>query len=142
MDPLTLVAGPAFLVGVVVALFLTRRRTPANPAAADVFVANRLSTDVINMAHIRVAGVGGLGLVAMAVLVALSIPRIRQSVTAGLVLGALFGVILILRRRQAGPMPSSGHRSGANTMLSIDTPEPSADDHERYHREVRAPLAT
>jgi hypothetical protein len=84
-----------------------------------------VSTDVINMARIRVAGVGGLGLVAVAVVVALFVPTIRQSVTAGLVLGVLLGVTLILLRRHAGPLPSSGRRPGANTTFAIDVFEPS-----------------
>ncbi len=131
MDPVMVVLVPGFLGGLVFALIAIRRpRKFDSRARPDVFVEGRLSTDVINMARIRVAGVGGLGLVAMAVVVALFVPEIRRPVTAGLVLGALFGSILILRRRKAGPMASSGQRPGANTMLSIDVTEPSSDNHD------------
>jgi hypothetical protein len=128
MDPVTLVVVPGFLGGLVVALFLIRlQRGGQTRASADAFRGEPLSTDVINMSRIRVAGVGGLGLVAMALVVALSVPRIGQSLALGLVLGALFAGILILGRRRHGPMPSSGQRAGANTTLSIDLPPRSAN---------------
>jgi hypothetical protein len=84
------------------------------------------------MARIRVAGVGGLGLVAIAVVV----PRIGQSLALGLVLGAVFAAVLIARRSRSGAMPSSGQRAGANTMLSIDTPAPAAgqEDHDEARK--------
>jgi hypothetical protein len=129
MDPIMLVVVPGFLGGLIIAMVIIRRqRTPGDHAAPAVFHEERLSTDVINMAHIKVAGVGGLGLVAVSVVVALFLPSIRQPVAVGLVLGALLGAVLILRRRQAGPMPSSGRRPGANTTLSIDVAEPSPDE--------------
>jgi hypothetical protein len=80
------------------------------------------STDVINAARIRVAGVGGLGLVAMALVVAWFVPRIGRTLAVGLVLGGIFALVLILGRRRTGAMPSSGLRPGANTILSIDDP--------------------
>ena len=61
-----------------------------------------LSTDIINMASIKVAGVGGLGLVAMAAVVALDIPRIAQSVGIGMGLGAVGALAMILWRRRPG----------------------------------------
>ena len=79
-------------------------------------------TDVINIASIRVAGIGGLGLVAMALALAWSIPRIGQTIALGAVLGAALAVGLILWRRRLGPMPTSSSRPGANTTLSIDGP--------------------
>ena len=75
------------------------------------------------MAHIRVEGVGGLGMVLMAIAVALGIPQVGKSMAAGLLLGALMAVVLIRWRRAAGPMPSSGQRPGANTTLAIDAPD-------------------
>ena len=121
MDPFTVLVVLGFLGGLVVALFirLLGRRTDRT---ADAFAGEPRSTDVINIARIRVAGVGGLGLVAMALTVAWGVPRIGQTVGIGFVLGAICGVVLILRSRGHGPMPSSGRRSGANTTLSIDDP--------------------
>ena len=101
-------------------------------ASADAFGGRPASTDIINAARIRVAGIGGLGLVAVAFAVAVSIPRIGLSLGLGLVLGALLAAVLILRRRREGPMPSSGRRPGANTALSIDAPSSSKDERDDH----------
>jgi len=143
MDPVTLIVVPGFLGGLVIVLFFIRRqRGRQTHASADAFSGEPLSTDVINIARIRVAGIGGLGLVAMALLVALVVPRIGQSLALGLVLGAMFATILILWRRRHGPMPSSGRRAGANTTLSIDTPPPSADKQDRHSSNVHTQNVT
>ena len=98
-----------------------------------------------NIAKIPVAGVAGLGMVVVAAAVAASIPEIGTSIAAGLILGVLFAVVLIRRRRAAGPMPSSGQRPGANTTLAIDAPddpvapvEPAEDQHDARLATVRA----
>lgn len=83
-------------------------------------------TDVINAAYVRVAGVGGLGLVAMALVVAWNVPRIGQELAIGGLLGVALAAVLIVWRR-SGPLPASGGRPGANTVLSIDHPAGSAD---------------
>ena len=134
MDPVTMVIIPGFIGGLVIALLIAR--VHRKPSDLDPFASERPSTDIINMARIRVAGIGGLGLVAMALVVAFNIPRIRQSVMLGVVLGALFGVILILWRKHAGVMPSSGRRAGANTTLSIEVPS-GPDDKEQTSSDVQ-----
>ncbi len=130
MNPVMLIIVPGFLGGLVIALIvimIQRRRT----SDASVVMPHRLeplSTDMINMAHIKVAGVGGLGLVAMAAAVAFDVPMIGISITIALVLGTITAVIMIVRTNRSGPMPSSGSRMGANTVLSIDEPhDPSGD---------------
>jgi hypothetical protein len=131
MDPVALFQALGFLGGVLVVVFLMRLKggqqtgPPADPFRA------RLSSDVINIARTPVAGIGGLGLVAMALAVALDVPRIGRTVAVGLVLGALFAAILISWRRRQGPLPSSGQSAGANTTLSIDTPPASTDQNNR-----------
>lgn len=80
------------------------------------------SVDAINMSKIRVAGIGGLGLVAMAAVVAWAIPRIGFTLLLGVGLGAAWSALLIYRRYRNGGMPSSGKRPGANVVLSIDDP--------------------
>jgi hypothetical protein len=79
-----------------------------------------LSPDAINLSSIQVAGVGGLGMVAVSVIVALSMPAVGVPVGAGLVTGALMAWFLIQRRRRRGVMPSSSKGPGANTILAID----------------------
>ena len=108
-------------------LFSKIKRARSGPDASDVFE-GAPATDIINMAHIRVAGVGGLGLVLVALATAVDIPQIRQSVGLGLVLAVPFAIGLILWRRRSGPMPSSGGQMGANTMLSIDAAPNSRED--------------
>lgn len=122
MEPLAIILVPGLIGGAIFAVvffFIQRRDGNSTPAP---YRSDPLSTDVINMARIKVAGVGGLGLVAMAVAVALDIPRIFQTVSLGLILGTVGAAILIVRRRRTGPLPSSGGRAGANTTLSIDPP--------------------
>lgn len=120
-DPVTAVLIPGLLGGVLVALlmFLVHRRRSAD-AVERPFRRDPLSTDVINMSSIKVAGVGGLGLVAMAAAVALNVPRIGQVIAIGLVCGVAIAAFLILRRRKTGSMPSSGRSIGASSVLAID----------------------
>ena len=127
MDPVTLILVPGVLGGLVMAWLIVKLQRRGSRPTPDPFP-NMSSTDVINMAHIRVAGVGGLGLVAMALAVALWVPRIGQTLALGLVLGALFAAILIVRRRRTGPIASSGRSSGANTALAIDAPAAAPKD--------------
>ena len=127
MDPVILIVVPGVIGGLAIALLIALQRR-SGKHRADTFGENP-STDVINMARIRVAGIGGLGLIAMAAVVAWFVPRIGQTLLIGLVLGVALAVTLILRRRQTGPMPSSGRSAGANAILSIDRPmTPEEDD--------------
>ena len=103
-----------------VMILVDRRRSGRHQHDAFAKSVEAGTTDVINIASIRVAGVGGLGLVAMALLLALTIPRIGQSLALGAVLGCGLALALILWRRRFGPIPTSGARMGANTTLSID----------------------
>ena len=115
--------------GLVLAMILAWwQRTPAE---TEVVRREPLSTDVINMAHIKVAGVGGLGLIATGIIVAVYIPSIGRPLLAGVSLGALLAFILIVRRRQTGPIPSRSERGGANTVFSIDTVVPSDEEKNR-----------
>jgi hypothetical protein len=121
MEPL-LILIPGILGGLLFALFALRfRRGGTSNLPVGSGRPETPPTDVINMAHIRVAGVGGLGLVAMAAAVALDIPRIGMSVGAGLVLGAAYAAVVVFRSRRE-PMPGS-RAPGANAVLSIDLPE-------------------
>ena len=92
-----------FVLGALViaaGMLLFNRRSADNLAVP--YRREPLSTDIINVASIKVAGVGGLGLVAMAAAVAMDIPRIAQSVGIGMGLGAILAVATILWRRRPG----------------------------------------
>jgi hypothetical protein len=121
MDAITRILVPGLVGGLAVALLLVRlNRRLAPRLVAGVPTQDRVSTDVINMAHIQVAGIGGLGLVVMCAIVAAYIPAVGLSLAAGAVLGASLAAVLIQWRKKAGPMPSSSQQRGANTILSID----------------------
>jgi hypothetical protein len=115
---------PAFVGGLVLALLLalfhhrSSRLRESLPRRDDA-----LLVDPINIAHIRVTGIGGLGFVLLALVVAIYIPGIGVSLAIGAALGIVLSLILIVRRRRTGPLPSSGQRPGANTTLSIDVGE-------------------
>jgi hypothetical protein len=129
MDPVMSLIVPGFVGGLLVALWLVRANRRSSRAGQTLASGDDGSTtDAINIAHIRVAGVGGLGLVAAALVVAVFIPSIGTSLAIGAALGTIFAVVLILWRRRAGPMNSSGRRPGANTTLSIETLESPSDN--------------
>ena len=125
MDPVTLVLIPSILGGFAVAWLITRLHGRGLTAPSEVPTTLSISTDVINIAHIRAAGLGGLGLFAMALVVALFVPAIRLAVTVGVLSGAVLAAVMIFRRRRTGPLPSSGGSAGANVVLSIDQPASS-----------------
>lgn len=127
MDPVTFVLIPGILGGLAVAWLISgfqRRRSGALPLPSELTI----STDVINIAHIRAAGLGGLGLFAMALVVAVFVPGIRLAVATGLLFGVALGVVMILLRRRKDPLPSSGGSAGANVVLSIDQPGDTGND--------------
>jgi len=125
MDPV-LIMIPGFLGGLLIALAIALYRNRFHPRLSEQRDEPN-PTDAINISSIRVAGVGGLGLVAMAVAVAWDIPPIGWTMELGLLLGAVMAVAMIVARRRVGAMPSSGQHGGANTVLAIDNREPSRD---------------
>lgn len=99
-DPVTAVLVPGLLGGFVIAaviVLLQHRRSQA-PTVVVPYRPLPISTDVINMASIKVVGVGGLGLVAMAAAVALNVPRIFEATAIGLVAGVVMAIVLIVHR--------------------------------------------
>lgn len=99
MDPVTAVLVPGLIGGFVIAagILLQHRRAHA-PSVVLPYRPLPISTDVINMASIKVAGVGGLGLVAMSAAVALNVPRIFEATALGLLLGTCMALVMIVRR--------------------------------------------
>ena len=119
MEPLLMILVPGLFGGVLLAILFYRfARTPSG----GVTVAERLeppSPSAINMAHIRVAGLGGLGMVAMSVVVAVFVPRIRLTMAVGLVLGCAMAAILVAVRR-AKDDSEDGIEPGANALLPLE----------------------
>ena len=119
MDPLLMILVPGLLGGLAVALLIAgaRKGTPS------IVVPKRLaapSPALINMAHIRVEGVGGLGMVGAVVVVAVSDPRIGLATLLASVLGVGLALALIAMRRHTGGLPSSDGGPDGRSMLGLD----------------------
>jgi hypothetical protein len=84
----------------------------------------------INMSAIPVSGVGGLGLVAMAVVVSVFFPAIGWMVAAGAGCGVVLGVALVVfRRRHKGRGPS-----GDSPRILFEASPPEAAEPPRATR--------
>jgi hypothetical protein len=120
MEPLLIILVPGVLGGLLMALLMGGMRwgTPT------IIVPRRLaapSPTLINMAHIRVEGVGGLGMVAAVVAVAVTDPRIRLAMIVASVLGIGLALALIAMRRRTGSLPSGGDTPDDRSVLHLDT---------------------
>jgi hypothetical protein len=118
---------PGVVGGVIVAILLRvlgGRRSSTQ--SSDVFAhrASVTGSDVINVSAIRVAGLGGLGLVGMALALAWTFPRIGQTIVIGAALGAGMAGFLIWRRRRAGALPADGGRAAGPLALTSDAAAP------------------
>ena len=118
MEPLVMILIPGTLGGLALALLIPRlrRRTrvvvqhelePASPA-------------LINMAHIKVDGIGGLGLVAAVLAVAAFDPRIRLAILGAAALGTVLAFALIALRRSTGALPSGTDGPDGRLPLGLD----------------------
>lgn len=129
MEPLLILLVLGLVGGVVLSLAIGRNRRGTPPT----FVPRRLEAPtpaLINMAHIRVEGIGGLGMVAAVIAVAIADSRIRLAIIIALVLGAGLAFALIAVRRRAGPLPSAGDGPDDRSMLHIGTDRRPLSPHE------------
>lgn len=83
-------------------MFAIIRRLNRMPddGAADVFLRDGLSTDVINFSRLRVSGVGGLGLIAISIAMAFSLPFVGVSLAIAAVGGVGLSFLMRGYRRQ------------------------------------------
>ncbi len=134
MEPLLIILVPGLIGGLVLAALIRRNWRGTPPT----FVSRRLeptSPALINMAHIKVEGLGGLGLVAAVVAVAIADPRIRLAMIIALVLGGGLALVLIAIRRRDGTQSNSGGNLDDRSTLGID------DDRRRtYLADVRTTI--
>jgi hypothetical protein len=99
----------------------------------------RILGDAINFASIRVAGTGGLPLVAFAVVLALNFPKIGWTVALGLAGGVVLALGIILYRRHSGPLTTGGGAPRGRGVLFTNgdaraTPRVRPDDSQLLHR--------
>jgi hypothetical protein len=92
-------------IGAAIMIARGRREHQAPLSVPDAFARNQ-PEGILNVSRIRVAGIGGLGLVVVAAAMALTIPRIGVSLGLGLVGGFLIALALIPYRRA-----HAGHRT-------------------------------
>jgi hypothetical protein len=104
------------------ALRLMNRRASSNVLTRSAIAPP--SPDAINMAHIRVEGVGGLGLIAAGVLIAIYLPEIGVSMLAGIGLGAAIAVGLIAYRSHVSAGPGGYNGQPPRLLLLDDHPVP------------------
>ena len=89
----------------------------------------------INISGIPVAGIGGLGLVAMAVLVSVMMPAAGGTLLTGLAGGIVLAVGLVIARRH---IKSKGPSGDDPTILFRALP-PEGGSHASAQRERRSP---
>jgi hypothetical protein len=121
MEPLLIILlVPGLVGGLVLALLLVGHR----PGTPSIVVPRHLaapSPSLINMANIRVEGVGGLGMVAAVVAVAVADPRIGLATILAGVLGAGLALVLIAMRRHNGALPSGSDGPDNRSILGIES---------------------
>ena len=94
--------------------------------------------DAINISKIRVGGIGGLGLVAMAVVVSAYLPAARWAMTAGLLGGVVLAIGLVLARR----VIKSKGPSGTDPTILFRAVPPEAREVEKGSRPADRELLT
>lgn len=120
---------PGLLGGICIAALLSwLNRRPSGAGAVSRSALEPVSPDTINMAHIRVAGTGGLGLVAACVIIAMYLPELRYALSIGLGLGAALATILIVARAHTRPGASGDRGPRAHAMLPLDDRPSAADE--------------
>jgi hypothetical protein len=98
---------PALAGGLLLAivLFVVNRHTPAPIATHDPFADPSFNQNILNVAHVRVAGVGGLALIGLCAVVTWQYQLIAAAMVAGVIGGAAAAWILVRRRSGQGLRP-------------------------------------
>ena len=123
MEPLLIALIPGVFGGLFVAwlIAVTRRALRLRSCRAHLAAP---TPALINMAHIQVEGVGGLGMVAAVIAVAIADPRIRLAILIAWVFGTALAIALIVARRRNGALPSGGGSPDDRSTLHLE-PRPA-----------------
>jgi hypothetical protein len=126
MEPLLMILIPGVVGGLVVALLIARKWR----GSPSVVVSRRLeapSPALINMSKIKVEGIGGLGMVAAVIAVAIADSRIGVAMLLALTLGGGLALLLIRARRRSD---ASGSTAGPDdrSTLHLDDRRPTPPD--------------
>jgi hypothetical protein len=115
---------PGLLGGLILAAALARlNRTPSSKLSRRSDL-EPISPDVINMAHIRVAGVGGLGMMAAALIIAINLPEIGFALLVAVALGVIMAAGLIAYRSRPNQPGGGGHDGMPASVLTLDDHRP------------------
>jgi hypothetical protein len=111
---------PALVGGLLlaVALFGANRRPSSGVVARSSL--EPMSPDLINMAHIKVAGIGGLGMIGAVVVTAVALPEVAIATLAGIGVGAAIAVGLIVYRSRSNAAGPEGPDGRMPTLLTLD----------------------
>jgi hypothetical protein len=123
MDPVMIVLIPGVVGGLILALIIFRIQAP--PTGVDPLRNLPVTTDIINMARIRVDGIGGLGLVAMALTVAWFVRGFDSMSRSGWLWACFWRWCSSCRG--AADRCRQRRTPGANTPLTLDAPPPPPD---------------
>jgi hypothetical protein len=115
---------PALLGGLAFAGLLrwTNRRPSSGVVTQSVL--EPMSPDLINMAHIRVAGIGGLGMVGAVVVTAIALPQIGIALSAAVGFGAAMAAGLVAYRARSSAAAAGGDDGRPPTVLALDDRSP------------------
>lgn len=128
MDVALALVVPGLVGGFVLALLLARLNSRTSPDPVRRSSLEPVSPDLINMAHIRVAGVGGLGMMAAGVVIAIYVPEIGISLLTGFVLGTIGAIALIAWRSRAAATGRGGHDGSLPSIVAReDAPQITND---------------
>jgi hypothetical protein len=125
MEPLLIILVPGVIGGIVLSMLITRLRRTTPPT----FVPKRLeptSPSLINMSSIKIEGLGGLGMVAAVIAVAIADPRIRLAIIIAAVLGGGLALFLIRARRSSGGLHSGDDPDG-DSLLHLESHRPTGE---------------
>lgn len=111
---------PALVGGLVLAAALFRANRRPSSGVVTRSPLEPMSPDLINMAHIRVAGIGGLGMIGAVVVTAIALPEVAVSLAAGVGVGAALAVCLIVYRTRASAARPNGPDGRLPTMFALD----------------------
>jgi len=115
---------PGLLGGLILAAVLARlNRTPSSKLSRRSEL-EPISPDVINMAHIRVAGVGGLGMMGAALIIAINVPEIGFALLVAVALGVITAGGLIAYRSRPNYPGGGGNSEVPPSVLTLDDHRP------------------
>lgn len=118
MEPVLIILVPGIVGGLVIAALIASHRINLPASGIERQLAPP-SPSLINMAHIRVEGGGGLGLFAAVLAVAIAEPRIRVAVGLAALLGVGLALVLIAWHRRE-PLDSSGGGTSGHSILGLE----------------------